>query len=515
MKAEWSPEPPCSVATQLVRLADGFTYFHDAHRREFVRLKVEDHDEIYPVNSTSFRHLLAHEFYKLARKTANRNAIADAIMELQGRALYDSGELPVHLRVAEQEGNILIDLCDAKWRVIEVTSSGWQILDQSPVAFIRTGASRPLPMPVAGGSIEPLWDLLNVTPDQRPLVAGALHNFFNPHGPYFVLHFVGEQGTAKSCASKIIRSLVDPNDNPLRSPPREERDLLAQANSNWCIALENLSYLPDWLSDGLCRLSTGGGHSARTLYTDLDEISLAVKRPVIINGIEDVATRPDLAERTLSIELETIPDEVRLTEKKLWAEFEAVQEIIFGGILNALVRALRDLPSLSMKQLPRMADAALWASAGEPAFGFSRGAFIDNYWQNIAEAAVAALEASPVGTAIVQLVDQESEWSGQPSELLEKLNCLVPDEVKRSKAWPKLPRALSGRLNRLAQALRRAGISYKHGRTGPQRWVTVRRVCKSASFASSPMKFASPFASPPASPDDANEIPDDVEEVMP
>ena len=61
---------------------------------------------------------------------------------------------------------------------------------------------------------------------------------------------------------------------------------------------------PPWLSDALCRLATGGGHSARTLYTDLEEISLAVKRPVILNGIEDVATRPDLAERALQIELE-------------------------------------------------------------------------------------------------------------------------------------------------------------------------------------------------------------------
>ena len=111
---------------------------------------------------------------------------------------------------------------------------------------------------------------------------------------YFVLNYVGEQGTAKSCTAKIQRQLIDPNENPLRSPPKEERDLLVQAASNRCVALDNLSSLPLWLSDGLCRLSTGGGHSARELYTDLEEISIAVKRPVILNGIEDVATRPIL-----------------------------------------------------------------------------------------------------------------------------------------------------------------------------------------------------------------------------
>jgi len=105
------------------------------------------------------------------------------------------------------------------------------------------------------------------------------------------------------------------NDMAMRSPPKEERNLLVQAACNRCVALDNLSSLPLWLSNGLCRLSTGGGHSARELYTDLEEIYIAVKRPVILNGIENVATRPDLAERVLQIELETIPDAKRISEK--------------------------------------------------------------------------------------------------------------------------------------------------------------------------------------------------------
>src|SRR5262249_3906249 len=218
----------------------------------------------------------------------------DAITTLAGRACHDSPEEPVFLRVAPHGENILIDICDERWRVIEVTPSGWRVLDRSPVAFVRTGSMQALPEPVRGGSIAPLWDLLNVTKSQRPLVAGALLNAFHPHGPYFVTNYVGEQGTAKSCAARIQRQLVDPNENPLRSPPKEDRDLMAQAAGNRCVALDNLSSLPPWLSDALCRLATGGGHSARTLYTDLEEISLAVKRPVILNGIEDELPAPIL-----------------------------------------------------------------------------------------------------------------------------------------------------------------------------------------------------------------------------
>ena len=194
--------------------AKEFVFFHDPQDRPFVRLKIKGHTEVWPVESTKFRKLLARIFYKRTGAAINRNALADAIT-------------------------------------------------------------------------------------------------YNPHGPYFVVNFIGEQGTAKSCAAKILRMLVDPNENPMRSPPRDERDLIAQAASNRCVSFDNLSTLPGWLSDALCRLSTGGGHSARQLYTDLEEVSLNVKRPVILNGIEDVATRPDLSERALQIELERIDDNKR------------------------------------------------------------------------------------------------------------------------------------------------------------------------------------------------------------
>ena len=244
----------------MVELAEGFEFFHDDQDRPFVRLEKDGHTEIWPVESTKFRKLLARAYYKKTKKAINRNAIGDAVTTLAGKACYDGGEEPVFLRVAPHDGNILIDLCDEQWRVVEVTPEGWRILERSPVAFIRTGSMQALPEPVqGGGSIEPLWKLLNVSEAQRPLVVGSLLNAFDPEGPYFVTNYVGEHGTAKSSAARIERQLVDPSSNPLRSPPKEERDLISQAASNWVVAMDNLSYLPAWLSDAICRLATGGG----------------------------------------------------------------------------------------------------------------------------------------------------------------------------------------------------------------------------------------------------------------
>jgi hypothetical protein len=471
-----------SAATRLVTFADKFEFFHDPQIRAFVRLNINDHVEIWPVNSTRFRNLLAQLFYKRTRTAINRNALADAVSTLDGLACHGSPEEPVFLRIAPYGENILIDLCDPDWRVVEVAPTGWRVLEKSPIAFIRTGPMRPLPfpMPTRESTLAPLWGLLNVTPAQRPLVAGALLNYFHPHGPYFVTNFVGEQGSAKSCAARIQRTLVDPNEIPLRSPPREERDLLVHASNNWCVVFDNLSGLPPWLSDGLCRLSTGGGHSARQLYTDGEEFSLSVKRPIILNGIEDVAARPDLAERALQIELETIPDDKRKSEKELWQEFEAVRPGLFSVILNGLACALRELPTVKLDALPRMADAALWASAGETAFGWQHGTFIGAYRQNLNEGAIASLDAHPVGVAIRHLLEDQNEWAGEPAQLLSALDESVSDELRHSRNWPKTPRALSVCLRRLAQALRRAGIDADF-KKGKRRHI---RLCKRGNLAS-------------------------------
>ena len=65
-----------------------------------------------------------------------------------------------------------------------------------------------------------------------------------------------------------------------------------------------MSGLQPWLSDTLCRLSSGGGFSVRSLWTNNDEVLFEAARPAILNGIDDIITRPDLADRSLFVTLE-------------------------------------------------------------------------------------------------------------------------------------------------------------------------------------------------------------------
>jgi hypothetical protein len=143
-----------------------------------------------------------------------------------------------------------------------------------------------------------------------------------------------------------------------------------------------------------------------------------------------------------------------------------------------------------------MADAALWATAGETAFGWQRGTFITAYTQNLNEGASASLDAHPVGAAIRQLLDENEGWNGEAAELLSILNELISDEVRHAKNWPQTPRVLSMCLRRLAPAFRRAGmdVDFQKGK-----WRLIR-LCKRRILASS----ASPASRSAAEGDDGD-----------
>jgi hypothetical protein len=359
--------------------------------------------------------------------------------------------------VAGYNDKIYIDLCDSIWRVIEVDAEGWCILDKSPVMFVRNKGMKALPIPDKNGCIAPLWDYLNIEDKHRPLVLGCLITAFRPQGPYPILALIGEQGTAKSTFFKILRMLIDPSTVPLRSPPKDERDFLVGATNNWMVTLDNLSGIRPWLSDSICRLATGGGFSTRELYTDTDEVLVEVQRPVIVNGIDDIATRPDFAERAILLNLHPIPPSQRMTERDLWKKFNQHHASILGGILNALSSAIRNIKTIHLETPPRMADFVEWAIAAEVDIDAMTG-FLDAYNENQNAVTVAGVEASPVGKAVMALMGNKDEWNGTMAELHTELESFISEDVKKSRLWPKSANWLSNKLRRLGSSLRKIGI---------------------------------------------------------
>ena len=332
--------------------------------------------ETHAVRSRRFRGWLGAAFYTVTGKPAPAPALEEALALAEARAL--AGPVyPVYVRVGEAEGRVYLDLADSAWRVVEVDARDWRILDRAPVRFRRAAGMLALPEPARAGRVDDLRGLVNVADDHawRLLVAWLVMSL-SPRGPYPFLGLNGEHGFAKTFTANRLRDLVDPNEAPNRAEPREPRDLVIAARNAWVLGFNNVSNLTPWLSDGLCRLATGSGFATRALHTDDDEVIFSAPRPIILNGIGEVVTRPDLLDRCLLLSLPTIPDAWRRNERELLQDFAALRPRVLGALLDAVSAALRNLDAAHLARAPRLADFARWVTAAEPALGWPAGTFL-------------------------------------------------------------------------------------------------------------------------------------------
>jgi hypothetical protein len=297
--------------------------------------------------------------------------------------------------------------------------------------------------------------------------------------------------------SKILRALVDPNVAPVRALPREERELMIAANNGHVLAFDNLSSLPGWLSDALCRIASGGSFALRQLYTDTDEVLFQAARPTILNGIEDIITRQDLADRAIFLTMGSVSDEQRRPEAELWHEFELARPRILGVLLDAVAHGLRMREHIQFVRLPRMADFAKWATACETAL-WSRGTFLMAYDANRSRAVEDVVDADPVAACVRRIMAKQTRWVGTASDLLDATAVGGHHLARRLADWPKNPRALAGRLRRSQAFLRTLGIEIafkREGREGNRIIRMTSRVDFSPSAPSASSATAEPILS--------------------
>jgi hypothetical protein len=473
--------PP--VGTEiLLALVAGAEFFCTPEGDAYVTFEGMGHSETWPVAAKEFERWLTRLFYLSQKKPPNAQTLADTIRALEAKAQFEGVKRPVFTRIAWHDGAIYLDLANETWEVVEITPAGWHIVVDPPVRFRRTPGMQPLPRPEPGGSVHDLRPFVNVADEESfRLMLAWLVAALRPTGPYPILVLQGEQGSAKSTTTRVLRALIDPSTIPLRSLPREERDFMIAAKNAWVLAFDNLSGLSPMMSDALCRLATGGGYATRALYSNDDEVLFNVQRPAILNGIDDLVTRQDLGDRVLLLPLPPISETARRDEEGFWQEFEALRPRILGALLDVLSEALHRLPDVKLTTLPRMADFARLATAAEIALGWESGGFMAAYTGNRAEAIEVGLEANPIAQAIRGLLANDHSWSGTASELLQDLGGHAETGSLDSRIWPKTSQELGKQLRRLAPALRAIGIQYANTRTGHdrRRIITLRKVASS------------------------------------
>lgn len=465
---------PASQASSLVSLSGGVQLFHTPDGQPFASVHVNEHRETWPLHGRDFRAWMARRFHEVEGKVPGTQAMQDAISVLEGNARFEGPTRIVGVRLSEHEGAIYLDLANNQWQAVEITGSGWCVVDRPPAYFRRPRGLLSLPTPARGTPLSYLRHFVNIADEDWPLVAAWLVMSMRPRGPYPILVLHGSQGAAKSTTSRVLRALVDPNTTPLRAEPRDLRDLMIAAKNGWLIPIDNLSRLTPWLSDALCRLATGGGFATRELWTDSDETLFDAQRPVIINGIEEIATREDLIDRAVILYLPDIREDSRRDEIGFWGDFETARPMLLGALLDAVSTAMRNFPGVKLTHLPRMADFAQWAVAAAPGAGYEPSLFIEAYAQHRSTAQGLTFEASPVLPLIPPLVATSGDrWSGSATELLAALASKADEGTTRRRDWPTSPRELTNILRRSASSLRIAGVDVEFQPTRRKRLILL------------------------------------------
>jgi len=435
--------------------------FSDFQDIGYAQIQKNGHEELYPIESAKFKGWLRQDYYHKEKKGVSKASLDTAIDTIKSIADFDGDRRDVYLRVAQVDNTMYIDLCNDSWQVVKVGKLGWEVLDKSPVCFTRTANMRPLPSPTKLGDISLLLKHINIEKEDLPLIVGwILMSLQAGPGTYPVMILNGSAGTGKTTASRMLRELVDPNKVDLLSKPKTS-DIRVIGANNHVLAFDNLSGVSPNFSDAICKIATGDHQAVRVLYTTNEEMTISIKKPCIMNGIDEIAKRSDLGSRSIKLPLSKIKH--RKTERKIWADFMADAPFIFSALLEGLVVSIQAMPITQVDDLTRMADFCRLSTAASSAYGWDKGEFMRVYKNNIRNTHVDSLESSTFASGIVKMFDKEDSFYGRPIELLERLEdmCYVSEKVIRSQRWVTTAKGVVEQLDRMQESLEIVGIYYE------------------------------------------------------
>ncbi len=418
-------------------------------------------------SGSSLQSILAHLYRDQTGRTAGTSAVRDAILTLEGiAARCEPEELAIRVAASVNTAEafypqaLFLDLGTDDGRVVEITSGGWWLRETAPMLFRRTAltAPCPIPAPIDEGDIMALRSILNVTDASWPLLVGWLVAAHFPGIAHPILVVAGEKGTGKSTMARFIASLVDPSTAALRSQPTSEKDWAVVASGSWIVPIDNVSKIPSWWSDALCKAVTGDGFVDRRLYTDSGLSVLTFRRSIIITCIDPGFIRGDLGDRFLVVELEPIGEGSRRSELEIERRFTETRPLLQSGLLNLVSLVLKNLPTACPANLPRMADFAIILETldrhaqdvlGRSALGLYTG--------QRAELSADIVEGNPLAHAIVQFMETRIQWTGTATELLKEIRQIDSDNEQ----WlPRNATSLGKRLASVTSDLRTVGIFF-------------------------------------------------------
>ncbi len=463
-----------AVALNAVQL--GCTVFRDNRGEVYVTIHGK-HDETYEIHAEAFKSWITTVIWQSVKKSFGRDSIT-TLLRLLAHSVKNEDPVYLDTRTNITRGangiTLWYDLVNRSWQVVKTVAHpdgrGWEVTDKAPALFRRhkSQKSQMTPAPFADGdinlidryvrvkrpSIEDLYaDLQTEGKNKVEIMAMAkdaadqymadvklLLKVFDvfqyiPSNELNMMDrppliYCGDHGATKSSACEVKKRLIDPS-TPQKLTMADDPDRMQlQLESNYCVVYDNLGNLKRWQSDMICRAATGDGAQKRVLFTDSELVTYEYTRTVIINGLEALATMPDIVDRSITIELETVPPEERINKEEFWPMFEKDLPRILAGIFTTLSKAMYIYPTLKLDEYERMTGFYKWgiaiATAIDPANGAHR--FKAIYKQFIREQNEVVISNNPVAEAVILMMTSrgDGDYSEYAKTLLADLEAQLP-----------------------------------------------------------------------------------------
>lgn len=469
-------------ADKIIKLTENFQFFVNELEEPYAAVQKDDHWEVLDMKSNKFKLYITKLFFENQHSAPGVDGLNQALKVLEMKAMFSDNEHKLQRRIAKDQGSFYYDLCDADWRVVQVNADGCHIESNPPILFTRNRNMEQQVEPDFSMEPKDLVDLVKKhfrfkKNSDAVLFSVYLVTNFLPQIAHVILVLFGEKGAAKSTTMRMAKRIVDPAKQDLLSMPATKADLAISLSNSYMPCFDNLDSLSAEKSDMLCMAATGGAFTKRTLYSDSDETILQFKRCVGLNGINIVATRPDLLDRSILLELERIPRYERKTENVIWQEFESDLPLFLGAIFNTISTAIPLYDEVELDEVGRMADFTYWGYAIAEVLGVGGDEFLQAYINNQDTANEEALSSHPVAAAVIAFMKNRDTWSASVSELLKELE-LVAEQEKINvnvKIWAKDANVLSKRLKEVKSNLEDIGIYYDIRHAGNFRKITLRK----------------------------------------
>jgi hypothetical protein len=477
--------------------------FVDEYDIPYIAIPIGEHLEVFAIDSHKFRdwyRMFIYEQKEVIMSDETINKLC-SLARAYAASRTHGEQINLNLRTASNIVNNklewMYDLTNSDWEFVRITSDGWYLMDKE-IIFRRYGNQRPQAYPVQ--KYEPdvfdkFMKLVNIKATDESsnlLLRVYIVHLFIPAIQKAMLALHGSQGAGKSFLEEMIKSLVDPAMPKTLSLPRDKNQLIQQLSHNHVAYYDNISLIPYWISDEFCRAVSGSGSSIRKLYTDDDDIIRFFKRAVGFNGINLAATKPDLLDRVLIIQLERIDESKWLDPQDILKEFEALKPELLGYIFDILVKVLKwkNEGGLILDKLSRMAEFVQYGEMISRCMGHKENEFIDAYRQNRKRQDEEVIESSALAIVVIKLLESGNIDRITPTTLLTKLEEVAIGlniNIIRDKSFPRNATWLGRRLNEIKINLREYGLEIEWSEDNQQRRViSIRKIASIASIVSIP-----------------------------